>query len=349
MSDSERTKGNVESYLHTGLPLSLEQLLKTGKIPNALLLTGPGDSGKESVAGLFSQAANCREKDEGSALACGKCRSCKKIIQGMHPDMLHLMPVKEKIRIGRVRELISELSVKPHEADLRVVHVHQAQAMNPEAANAILKILEEPPSRTCFILTANHLTDLLPTIISRCMHVRLSPPSGNTIRRILMDEHGVDEKNAQVAAAMADGSLTTALKLINMTDDGIDRKKRRLWLMKGISALIMEELPNSVLAALSLAESLAMEPELIKESLAMVRTFIRDLAVLRFNPKAVINRDLVPLLQKCAGKLQFDSTFQWICNLHDTEKKIASHTNARLTLEVFFLELAAPSHKGTAH
>ena len=150
-------------------------------------------------------------------------------------------------------------------------------------------------------------------------------------------------------ATMADGSLTQALQFINKGDDGINRQKRRFWLLKGLSGLILKNLPGAIVSALPLAEGVAGEPQLIEESLVVIRTFIRDLAVFRFNPKAVANADQIPLIQQCIPKVSFNSTVQWIKSLHDVEKKFSSHANARLTFEVFFLEMATQSRQYPAH
>ena len=162
-------KGGVD------LPQDLVALLATLKIPNALLFVGNPDLGKVEAALAFARALNCQQEKKGGHLACDRCRSCKKILSSMHPDIICVAPVKEKIKISQIRQIYGQIKAKPHEAKFRMVLIQGAESMNPEASNALLKILEEPPERTFFILTADRIDGLLPTILSRCRQVTFSP------------------------------------------------------------------------------------------------------------------------------------------------------------------------------
>jgi DNA polymerase-3 subunit delta' len=159
---------------HENLIGVLSGFVRTGKLPHALLFTGPAGVGKTMVAREFFKAVNCL-KSPGRP--CDSCRSCLKMRSGFHPDFITVGPSEDRtvILIGDIRKAISEVSLKPFEAHTRVVVVEPAERMNNAGANALLKTLEEPPDATLIILVSHNPSLLLPTIISRCQVLRFAP------------------------------------------------------------------------------------------------------------------------------------------------------------------------------
>jgi len=191
-----------ESIIGQDRPIRiLTAFLHKGTIPHALLFTGIEGVGKERAAVALAMAFNCAENRSGSDAAgvdlrrsdhadanrpftikpCGICKSCRKIDSDNHPDIIRLKPSGPFIKIDQIRALCQTLAMKPYEAGMRVVIISEAQAMNPAAGNALLKMLEEPPARTILILVAAHPSDLLPTIVSRCQHIRFNPDHDGSI------------------------------------------------------------------------------------------------------------------------------------------------------------------------
>lgn len=175
-----------------------EQLLGQGleRLPHALLLVGPPGVGKLAFAERLAALLLC-ESVTSQLTACGKCQACRWLESGNHPDFRRVAPdgdeeaeadadekAKEKtkkrsqgmIRIDQIRELESFVFVGSHRAGNRVVLLTEAEAMNPAAANSLLKILEEPPSSVYFILVSTRSKSLLPTIRSRCRVIPVGPP-----------------------------------------------------------------------------------------------------------------------------------------------------------------------------
>jgi DNA polymerase-3 subunit delta' len=156
----------------------LERAISRGRLPHALLFSGPPGAPLGEAAIVLACALNCTVK-RGSG--CGECEPCTKILQGIHPDVVTL--VREGagmiVPIERVREqVLGRIGLPPHEAEVRVFVVEEATAMAPPAANALLKTLEEPPARTMFVLCTTAPEQLLPTIRSRCQRVRFGAGSG---------------------------------------------------------------------------------------------------------------------------------------------------------------------------
>ena len=159
----------------------LLSLLFHGTIPHALLFTGIEGVGKKTAAVALAMACNCRRPV--AVEPCGECAACRKIAAGAHPDILRVSPAGAMIKIDQIRELCQVLTMKPYEARVRVVIIADAHTLNPAAGNALLKMLEEPPARTVLILTAPQTGDLLPTIVSRCQHIRFKPIARTIWRR----------------------------------------------------------------------------------------------------------------------------------------------------------------------
>jgi len=195
-----------ESIIGQDKPVAaIQALLRRKTIPHAFLFTGTEGVGKLRTAMEFAKACNCRNRHPNSgatrqtggmpskgATACGVCAACRKIEAGVHPDVHRINPSGSFIRIDSIRSLQHSLSMRPYEADVRVIIVTGAQHMTPPAANAFLKMLEEPPAGTVLILIAERVSEMMPTVVSRCRRIHFYsagsctmeqyPASGQTVK-----------------------------------------------------------------------------------------------------------------------------------------------------------------------
>jgi DNA polymerase-3 subunit delta' len=266
---------------------------------------------------------------------CGCCKSCSKIKSGNHPDIILVEPTGNFIRINQIRNLCNTLAMKPYEARLRVVIISDAQAMNPAAGNALLKMLEEPPDRTVLILTAVHTSDLLPTIVSRCQHIRFSPIPQNHIEALLVEKQGANHDDAKIIATMANGSISKAISMMRHISK-INWIKRRAWLLNSVESLSL--MPIS--SRLVFAENLSKNKVALAESLEVIKSWFRDLVICKFNPEQIINKDLREKIQLNSKKLAVASLLSKIDDIHLAQKNIQANANLRLTLEVLIIRLA---------
>jgi DNA polymerase-3 subunit delta' len=206
---------------------ALRAAVRRGALHHAYLFAGPEGVGKGMVARLLAQAANC---ERGDGDACGACPSCRKIARGVHPDVLVVERERDMARAGRwepkggrtpsrdivvdqVRELVDRrLSLRRFEGRRRFVLIDPADAMNPQAQNAILKTLEEPPPDTTLVLVSSSADGLLPTVRSRCLRLPFAPlPDAFLVERLAAA--GRSPEVARLAATLAAGSLGKALGL----------------------------------------------------------------------------------------------------------------------------------------
>jgi DNA polymerase-3 subunit delta' len=266
-----------------------------------------------------------------TGLPCGACRQCRKIEANSHPDVIRLQPAGQFIKIDQIRALCQTLAMKPYEARVRVVIITNAQTMNPAAGNALLKMLEEPPAGTVLILLASHVSDLLPTIVSRCQQIRFYPVSRKNLVSVLVGKHGVASGDAQVIAAMAGGSISRALQMHQS-----NWINRRNWLIDESEAIS----GGGVNRLLAFGEQLSKDRENLPEALEVLKCWFRDLVVTRLNANNIINQDLTARLQQAAQKTSLSSLLSKLEAVQTTQNSIKAGTNLRLAMESLILKLS---------
>lgn len=199
---------------HARLIELLSRSAAGGTLPPSLLFVGPSGIGKRLTAIAVAQALNCRALIDWQLTtdACGRCTDCTRIARGVHPDVIIVEPGETgSIKIAQVRDVIDRSMYRPFEGRYRVVIVDQADAMDAPPQHALLKTLEEPPSRSVFILVTARPDVLLPTVRSRCPELRFRPLSAGDIASALVRRNH-SESEARAVAATADGSLGQALQ-----------------------------------------------------------------------------------------------------------------------------------------
>lgn len=342
-----------ESIIGQDRPIRiLTTLLQNGTVPHALLFTGIEGVGKQSVAVTFAMACNCagenfENEPEGEinraannhsakirpriSNPCGICRSCRKIESDNHPDIIRVRPSGAFIKIDQIRALCQTLAMKPYEAGMRVVLIFDAQTMNPSAGNALLKVLEEPPAGTILILLASHSSDLLPTIVSRCRHIRFNPISRAIMESILVHNYGLDSGDAKMVASMACGSLSRALRMYRA-----NWISRRNWLIKELDALSS----GPISRLLAFGEQLAKNKDALPDSLEVMKSWLRDIAIGRLYPEKIIHQDRAESLHRISQKMSMASLLSKIETIQSTQNSIQSGTNVRLAMEAMILNLS---------
>jgi DNA polymerase-3 subunit delta' len=201
---------------HRKLVALLSRSIERDSIPPSLIFAGPAGVGKRLVALASAQALNClnpnsQKSDTVPYDACGACAACTRIARGLHPDVVVIEPGDSgSIKIDPIRDIIDRSGYRPFEGRRRVVIIDEADALVPQAQNALLKTLEEPPSSSVFILISARADSLLPTVQSRCPRLRFHPLSAEDVAAALM-RTGKKDTDAHAIAALADGSIGAAL------------------------------------------------------------------------------------------------------------------------------------------
>lgn len=325
----------------------LGTLLANDSLAHALLFCGSEGVGKATVAKLLAMALNCERRHllpdkwrkEGlfpEHLPCKKCRTCRSIAAGNHPDVTVLDAEGKPIKIDQVRQLIAALSMKAFGAGNKVAVIDSAQFLTHEAANALLKILEEPPRDTVIILTASKVHELLPTIVSRCQQIRFGGVEVTTLSGWLARKvPGLDDRQAKVLAAMADGRPAKALEL---ADRGIALRDGCL----AATGLDSGTGPGhaGLSRMLAWAAETAANAETLSDKLSIIETWLRDLVVATIEPGLVINSDRKEDLLRLAGQADVNYLLDCFDSLLKVRRQLEAHANRRLALEVLGFRLA---------
>lgn len=321
-------------------------LFSKNTVPHALLFTGIEGIGKRTAARAFAMTLNCSEstgkkdplrvrEDITWAYPCSACRPCKKINSDNHPDIIHIKPAGNLIKIAQIRDLCAKLLIKPNEAKTRVVIIHSAHAMNIESSNALLKSLEEPPENTMFILISNQASDLLPTIVSRCQQITFSPVPRKGIETYLM-QRGVDNTQASLYASMAGGSMVKALSLAEQSGSAPSLFAFRLWIARQIEAFGQGTLSSSLL----FAEKLSSKKETAMEILDFMYTLIRDAIMYQFMPETIVNKDLEQAISRLSNRFSIPSLLSMESHIQKAQQHIKGNAALRLSLETMAIHLS---------
>jgi DNA polymerase III subunit delta' len=320
----------------------LQTFLHNGTLPHALLFNGGAGVGKRKTATVVAMALNCSaspkmpSNQSAATGPCGACRSCRQILTGTHPDVQLVEPQGASLKIDQVRRIIHTLAMKAFGNNQRVIIVAEAHTMTAEAANALLKLLEEPPKNTTLILTAHQRSDLLPTIVSRCRSIRFNPLSPTDLATLLTSTQQVDGRLAESIAALAEGSFTQA-KALTQTQ----WQAQRDWLIcaSGLDQSAQGAQP-SVTLSLAFAAQLAIHKAQIQDLLALLKSWIRDLSITPYHPAGVINRDKQNELNQVRQHLDDPKLLSLWDAVEKAQKDIAAKANLRLTLDIMALSMA---------
>ena len=191
---------------------------QTQGMTHAWLFTGPPGSGRSNAAIAFAAALVCKNG------GCSNCVDCMATITNSHADVELIKTEGLSIKIDEIRELISRASWAPSVAPWRVVVIEDADRLTDSAANALLKVIEEPGLRTVWLLCTPTLTDVLPTIRSRCRHLSLRTPSTKAITKLLIERDSIDPATAEFVAKASGGHIGRARRLATDTNAKENRK-----------------------------------------------------------------------------------------------------------------------------
>lgn len=315
----------------------LKQHAAEHKHKNAYLITGPIGVGRRTLALRFTQALNC-PTPTAPGEPCRTCQTCRQIEAMLHPDLSIIQADRlgGVIRVDQIRELLRSLSLTPYAAPFRVAVLLRFEEANPNAANALLKTLEEPPPRVVLVLTAESPERLMPTIVSRCEVIRLVPVPAETIYHGLVSGWAVSEDRARLLAHICDGSPGLALRF---HQDPSLLERRRRWLEDHSNLLFA-----SYFERFDYAEKLARDKEQARATLATWLSVWRDVMLAAGNTNhPPTNLDWEPEVVRLASNLGLIEAKRLVQSTQKAIERIDRNITPRLVLEVYMLDLPAAS------
>jgi DNA polymerase-3 subunit delta' len=304
----------------------LRRYLASGATPGGLLFAGEEGVGKEMAARAFVSALLCRAP--GSDGACGACPDCRLLASGGHPNLLRIVPETQFLRIDEIRALKEELSLKAFSDRPRAAILVPADRMTPQAANALLKTLEEPPPGTHLLLVAHRVSQVMPTIVSRCQRIPFFPLPAETVGEVLAALPEADGRSGveiRLAAALSGGSPGRALAILPELAD-----ERGTWL-----SLLAQPSPREAIEFSETWKAGGDSPGRLAAPLSLAR----DLSLLSSGGGAdIINVDLRDALEALAARPPaggWDAVFRALLSV----SRMPPQPQKRLALEAFFFGL----------
>ena len=313
----------------------LRRVIRKDTLAHSYLFWGNEGIGKKWVALQFAKALNCLEEKTEEADACNRCISCRKIDNGLHPDVLVLEPENQMLKVDQVRQMQRDLAYRPHEGKRRVCVLGASDRMAPNMSNVLLKTLEEPPLHTVIILLANNTRFLLPTILSRCQPIHFNSLPVSLVSEWLVKQRGLDEREAHLLASLSEGSPGKALEIQEEIREIPRDELLKEWV--GLRTLPFETTGRWI-------ESLPTHREHLLLVSEVAKTLLRDLVMVRTrregsNPE-LIHSDLLHEMERMAEGWELSSLLNRIEALHQTILAIRSNANVSLALEAMMLTWA---------
>ncbi len=308
--------------------------LTSQKISQAYLITGESMQGKEFIARIFANALVC-DDPVGGYDPCGKCKSCIQAMTRNHPDIITVTHDKPlTVSVDDVREqIVSDARIKPYQSRWKIYIMNEAEKMTPQAQNALLKTLEEPPEYVVIILLTTSKTAMLPTVLSRCVQLDMRPVEDRVIRNYLMTEVGIPDYRADICTAFARGNVGKARSLA-VSEDFENIKEEAVRVLKFIKKMDTSDMIRSL-------KSLEEYKLSINDFLDICMIWYRDVLLYKatMDDSAIVFKDETESIIREAE----DSTYEGIENtlriLDKTKERLKANVNFELAMELMLLTI----------
>ena len=315
----------------------LRNAISTGKISHAYIINGEKSSGKEFIAKVFAMAIQCEErgKQAGAVIPCQKCGSCRKARSDNQPDIIKVTHEKAgTISVDDIRAQISgDVDFKPYSSPYKVYIMNEAEKMTPQAQNALLKTLEEPPEYVVILLLTSNVEALLPTILSRCVVLNMKPVPDNLVRQYLMKELQITDYKAEVCVAFARGNIGKA-KHLATSEEFENIKSEVLSLLKYIQDMEL----NEMIAAVKRANEYKLE---INDYLDIILIWYRDVLLFKAtnDVNSLVFREELSSLRKVAARSSYEGIENVIRSLEKAKKRLDANVSFELVMQLLFEEI----------
>ena len=319
----------------------LDHSIRTDAVAHAYLLVGPRHVGKGTLAINLAQALKCDDLE----VPCGECRSCRRIREGKHADVTSIsLDFRTEIGIDDIRELQRLANLPPYEGKCKVFIIDEAEYLSTEAANSLLKILEEPPQRVVWLLLASEEERLLPTIVSRCQRLELKPVSLERVQDVLVKSYDADIDKAKLLTQLCHGCPGWALSAL-ADDDMMQERSQRI---AKLVALLTAGLEQRFAYAQELAGQFSQNRKAGAEVIESWLDWWRDLMLIKGGcHEAISNVDYETVLEEQVRGLDLSEIKDFLAILGSLQEAISKNVNPRLALE--WLMLNMPRRENRKH
>ena len=317
---------------HKDILKYISSAVENNRVSHAYILNGERGSGKKMLANLFAMTLLC---ETGDNEPCGKCHSCKQAESGNHPDIIRVTHEKpNSISVDDIRTQVNNtVDIKPYQGPYKVYIIPQADMMTPQAQNAILKTIEEPPSYAVFLLLTENAETLLPTINSRCVMLKLRNIKDTLIKKYLMENLEIPDYKADMCTAFAQGNMGRAIMLAN-SDHFNEIREEAVQLLKHISEMEL----NEIVAAVKNISVYKLE---ITDYLVIIMIWYRDVLLYKATKEIdkVVFKDQLQSIKEQARKSSYEGIELILESLEKAKARLKANVNFDLVMELLFLTI----------
>lgn len=310
----------------------LSQSLKNNKVSHAYIFSGEDGTGKNMLAKLFAKALQC---EAGYGDSCGMCHSCKQVDSGNQPDIRWVTHVKPaSIGVDEIREQVNnDIAIKPYSSKYKIYIIDEAEKMTPQAQNALLKTIEEPPAYGLIMLLTNNVSMLLPTIRSRCVTLNMKAIASDKIEAYLIKTYEVPDYKARICTSYAQGNLGKAIKMATSSDFNE--------LHESILALVKSVDNMEIYAIMDAIKKLSEYKAEIYDIIDMMMVWYRDILMFKLthDPNLLIYPEEYSALSKRAVISTFEGLDTIIKAMEKAKVRLKANVNFDTALEMMLLTI----------
>ncbi|MEK4626698.1 MAG: DNA polymerase III subunit delta' [Solibacillus sp.] len=309
----------------------LQTIVEKDRLAHAYIFEGEKGTGKRDVVSFFIKLLLCSNLSEN--VPCETCRNCRRVDSGNHPNIQQVQPDGQFIKIDQVRDLIAEMKMTGVEEGKKIYVLHHADKLNVASANMLLKFLEEPDGQVVAILLTEHLQSILPTIRSRCQHIKFAKAPRQSLVQSLV-EQGVTNSMA-ATASMVTNDVDTALELV---------KNEQFVLARKTVLKLVETVHQNVHEALLLVHDewlpLFKEKEEMEQALDLLLFAYRDIVAIKANQQATCTYpDMYQRFNEIALHQTYEKLSRQMQSVLHARANLNRNMNRALLMEQLMLNL----------
>ena len=324
--------GFRDIIVHEQVITHLQNAIAMDKISHAYIINGPDKSGKKMLAEAFAMALQC---ENGGREGCMECHSCKQAMNHNQPDIIYVSHEKPNtISVDDIRSQVNnDITIKPYSSKYKVYIIDEAEKMNQQAQNALLKTIEEPPAYAVILLLTTNADMFLPTILSRCVTLNIKVVADEVIKRYLMKQYLIPDYHAEVCVAFAQGNVGKAIQLASSSDFN-ELKAAVLQLMKRLDEIEIYEMAVAIKQINEYKLS-------INDYFDLIMIWFRDILYFKAtnDVNGLIFKDEVYEIKRQSEKSSYRGIETILEALHKAKVRLNANVNFDLVIELLLLTI----------
>lgn len=317
---------------HEDIIQHLQNAILMDKVSHSYIFAGEPGAGKKLLTSLFAMTLQCREHGKDPCLSCD---SCKKALSKNHPDIIYVYHEKpNSISVEEIRtQVVNDVDIKPYQGPYKIYLISDAEKMTPQAQNALLKTIEEPPAYAIIILLTSNVDALLPTIVSRCVTLYLKALSDDLVKGYLMERLHVPDYQAEIDASFAQGNIGKAVEVAT-SEEFVEMTERAVQILKYARRMELNELAEIV-------KKISGDRKKAQEYLDLFKIWFRDVLMFKATREVdnLVFKNELNHIKEQAKNSSYEGLEEILGAIDKAKVRLNANVNFDLTMELLFLTI----------